>query len=142
MRGLDELPQALAHKYAVDSSEQVFVTHSAASAMFLLANLLIQPGQEVIMADPIDFLFARSVEHAGGVIRRYALSPPDAVGNSGENRKNDHWSFDIQDVENLINDRTRMLCICNPHIIRWAGSGIAKSSKTYATLQFVMTWSF
>eukprot|EP00536_Pseudo-nitzschia_multiseries_P005596 jgi/Psemu1/190910/e_gw1.107.54.1 len=106
-KGLLELRSALAQKYSVDP-QQVFVTNAAASSMFLvMEHLLTDPGDEVIIADPVDFLFQRGVEAAGGVVRRYALEAP---GN-----ERGHWSFDIAKVDSLINDRTKVIGICNPH---------------------------
>lgn len=109
-KGLPALRQAIGDKYSVPP-EQVFVTSAAASSMFLIMeHLLTQPGDEVIIADPVDFLFQRAVEAAGGVVRRYKLHPPNH-----HDRSRAHWSFDIAEVEALINPKTKVIGICNPH---------------------------
>lgn len=108
-KGLPELREEIGDKYCVPS-EQVFVTSAAASSMFLVMEHLLKPGDEVIIADPVDFLFQRSVEAAGGVVRRYKLHPPKPNDPSQA-----HWSFDIAEVEALISDRTKVIGICNPH---------------------------
>lgn len=81
----------------------VFAANSAASAMFLVAKALLQPGDEVLIADPVDFLFERSVVAAGGVVRRFAINVDRGM------------TVDVDEVEALIGPRTRMIAICNPH---------------------------
>ena len=84
------------------TADAVFAANSAASAMFLVAKALLQPGDEVLIADPVDFLFERSVVAAGGVVRRFSLDP-------------ETLTVDLAEVEALIGPRTRMIAICNPH---------------------------
>ncbi|MEZ4381333.1 MAG: aminotransferase class I/II-fold pyridoxal phosphate-dependent enzyme [Nannocystaceae bacterium] len=81
----------------------VFAANSAASAMFLVAKALLQPGDEVLIADPVDFLFERSVVAAGGIVRRFAVDLERGM------------TVDVDAVEALIGPRTRMIAICNPH---------------------------
>lgn len=81
----------------------LLATNSAASAMYLVAQYALEPGDEAIIADPVDFLFERSVVAAGGQVRRFHL------------RRAHNWSFDPDEIEALITDRTRLLSICNPH---------------------------
>jgi aspartate/methionine/tyrosine aminotransferase len=51
--------------------DAVFPTNGAASALFLVARLAItSPGEEAIIPDPVDFLLYRSVQAAGGVVKR------------------------------------------------------------------------
>ncbi|CAB9526781.1 Bifunctional aspartate aminotransferase and glutamate/aspartate-prephenate aminotransferase [Seminavis robusta] len=107
--GLPELKEEIADKHDCDA-DQVFITNAAASSMFLVAQQLVKdPNDEVLLADPIDFLFQRAVEQAGGVVKRYAIHAPD------KHNPNSHWSFDIQDLKRLITPKTRVLAICNPH---------------------------
>jgi len=84
-------------------ADAVFATNSAASAMFLVATAVLDPGDEVLIADPVDFLFERSVVAAGAVVRRFPIL------SEGELR------FDPRAIEAQIGPRTRMLSICNPH---------------------------
>ncbi|MEM7037757.1 MAG: pyridoxal phosphate-dependent aminotransferase [Bacteroidota bacterium] len=79
----------------------VLPTNSAAFAMFMVARYALQPGDEAIIFDPVDFLFQRSVEAAGGTVRR---CPLDAEGR-----------FDPAALEALVTPRTRMIGVCNPH---------------------------
>lgn len=76
-------------------------TDSAASALFLVARALLEPGDEVIVFDPVDFLFAASTEAAGGVARRAPFTREGGV--------------DLDAVAAAIGPRTRMIALCNPH---------------------------
>ena len=49
------------HKGGDIEPEEIFAINSAASGMFLVAQAVVKPGDEVIIADPVDFLLERSV---------------------------------------------------------------------------------
>ena len=89
----------------VCNKDQIFVVNSAASALYLVARFALnQLGDEAIIADPVDFLFERSVLAAGGKIRRFSLKPEA------------NYAFDPDEVESLIRPgKTKLLCISNPH---------------------------
>jgi aspartate/methionine/tyrosine aminotransferase len=84
------------------TASQVLALDSAASAMFCVARFALQPGDEAIIFDPVDFLFKASVEAAGGKAVYVPIDP-----DSGE--------IDWDTLQNKINSRTRMIGICNPH---------------------------
>jgi aspartate/methionine/tyrosine aminotransferase len=78
--GLPELREATARRQRnryrpICVPEQVFATNSAASALYLVAQFVIEePGQEAIIPDPVDFLLERSVLAAGGRVSAYACA--------------------------------------------------------------------
>lgn len=74
----------------------------AARAMFLLARAALNPGDEAIIFDPVDFLFKKSVEAADGVPIFCPVDPRTGT-------------FDSEQLESLVTPRTRMLGVCNPH---------------------------
>ena len=74
----------------------------AASGMFSIARFALQPGDEVIIFDPVDFLFQQSVEAAGGVV---VCLPFDTKTRT----------FNPIELMNLISPKTKMIAICNPH---------------------------
>ena len=105
-KGLPGLRDAIA-KERDTTSNCVFIANSAASAMFLVAEYCLSSGDEVLLMDPVDFLFQRAIEHAGGVVVRYSLKPPTL--------SNEHWTFSVNDIIPLITVKTKMIAICNPH---------------------------
>ncbi|MCW4014244.1 MAG: pyridoxal phosphate-dependent aminotransferase, partial [Candidatus Bathyarchaeota archaeon] len=63
---------------------------------------LLEPGDEAIIFDPVDFLFGKSIKAAGA---KTVLSKVD-------------WntlSFDLEGLKELVTPKTKMICICNPH---------------------------
>lgn len=106
-QGLPEFRDAVAgfvraRKGIECTPELILPTDSAAAAMFLTARYALQPGDEAIIFDPVDFLFGAAVDAAGG---KRVYSPVDK--RTGE--------FDLDGLERLVTPRTRLLCLCNPH---------------------------
>ncbi len=95
--------QYLASKRELESPvERIFVTDSAASGLYLVAQHCLQPGDEALIADPVDFLFERSVLSAGGTVKRYTL-------------QGERPTFQIEQLESLITPRTKLFGLCSPH---------------------------
>jgi aspartate/methionine/tyrosine aminotransferase len=104
--GLPEFRQAVAQQLrqrraAPVPAEGVIAVNSAAAGLALLCKHWLRPGDEAIVWDPVDFLFAHCVQAAGGVPRRWPLQRQDPL--------------DLAALERLLSPRTRLLCLCNPH---------------------------
>jgi len=89
-------------KHIKTSPDLVLPVDSAAQGMFIIAKYCLQPGDEAIVFDPVDFLFKKSVESAGAIP---VLFPIDVA--TGK--------YDLATLKSLITPKTRMLCLCNPH---------------------------
>lgn len=105
--GLPEFRQTMAHSVRLRKSidcgpEHILPTDSAAAAMFLVARYALQPGDEAIIFDPVDFLFGQAVDAAGGTRVYCPVDKSNGV-------------FDLDALPRLITARTRMICVCNPH---------------------------
>lgn len=74
----------------------------AASGMFTVARMVLSPGDEAIIFDPVDFLFQQSVSAAGGKVVRLPFNLKDNT-------------FEKEQLEGLVTSRTKMICVCNPH---------------------------
>ena len=83
------------------SAEHVLAVNSAAKGMAIVAQSLLAPGDEALVFDPVDFLFARTVQDAGGVPVRVPLDPESGA-------------LDFARIESAITRRTKLLTICNP----------------------------
>lgn len=84
----------------VDASG-VIAVNSAAAGLAMVARQWLTPGDEAIVMDPVDFLFAHTVRSVGGVPVRWSVTRTGAL--------------DLDRLEALITPRTRMLGLCNPH---------------------------
>ncbi len=84
------------------TAAQILPVSGAAHGMVVVAQHVLRPGDEAIIFDPVDFLFKKSVESAGGVA---VLSQVDAATRA----------FDIAGIRRLITPRTRLIGVCNPH---------------------------
>lgn len=83
-------------------SHQVLATDGAASAMFLVAKAILNPGDEAIIFDPVDFLFERSVCSAGAIPLRVPFSREDGL--------------DLDRLGTLASrPKVKMIAICAPH---------------------------
>lgn len=82
--------------------ECILPIDSAARAMYVIAETFLKPGDEMIIFDPVDYLFKESCLAAGGVP---VLFP--AVLKEGY--------IDLSELENYITPKTKMLGLCNPH---------------------------
>jgi aspartate/methionine/tyrosine aminotransferase len=82
--------------------EQIAVTLGTAAGIWAVVRLLCGPGDECVIFDPVDLLFAMAVEASGATLVR---CPMDV--RSG--------SIDIPRLRALVNGKTRLICLCNPH---------------------------
>ncbi|MFM8276471.1 MAG: pyridoxal phosphate-dependent aminotransferase [Cyanobium sp.] len=104
--GLPQFRQAVAEhlrqqRAAPVLPEGVIAVNSAAAGLALLCKSWLQPGDEAIVWDPVDFLLGHSVQAASGVPVRWPLERQDPL--------------DPAVLERLLSPRTRLLCLCNPH---------------------------
>lgn len=105
--GLPEFKKNVAEHFNTDkhgsfTPDNILAINSAAQGMFLIASYVLKPGDEAIILDPVDFLFKRSVEAVGGTVR---LCPVDHT--TGD--------IDFEKLVQLINPKTKLISICNPH---------------------------
>lgn len=107
-QGTNKFKEAVANYYASYYKSEVnpdFVlpVNSAAFGLYVvMAHILKSSGGNVIVPDPVDFLFRKSVEHAGGEVRPCAMMPGTAC-------------FDATQLVNLIDENTKAIMVCNPN---------------------------
>lgn len=105
--GIPEFKKSVAEHFNTDKNgnftpENVLAVNSAAQGMFLIAKYILNPGDEAIIFDPVDFLFKKTVEAVGGTIK---LCSVDST--TGD--------IDIDMLVSLISPKTKLISICNPH---------------------------
>lgn len=107
MAGLPELRQAVARHYGraqgldLDPMTEVTVTSGATEALAAAFLALIEPGDEVIVFQPVYDAYLPLIRRAGGVPRLVTLNPPD-------------WRFTRALLEAAITPRTRFVVLNNP----------------------------
>jgi N-succinyldiaminopimelate aminotransferase len=107
MVGLPELRQAVAAHYArtqgldLDGMTEVTITSGATEALAATFLGLIEPGDEVIVFQPVYDAYLPLIRRAGGVPKLVRLSPP-------------HWRFDRAMLEAAFGPRTRFVVLNNP----------------------------
>lgn len=108
MAGLPELRQAVAAHYKrtqgldLDWKTEVTVTSGATEALAAAFLALVEPGDEVIVFQPVYDAYLPLIRRAGGVPKLIRLSPP-------------HWRFDRAMIEAALTERTRMVVLNSPH---------------------------
>ena len=109
--GYDELRRAVAEKLhrenriAYDYGTEVVITPGSSSGIFLSLLALVNPGDEVLVPDPIWFHYVTLIRLCGG-------SPVEIPVTLGQNA-----SIDSEEVRRRITRRTRILILnspCNP----------------------------
>ena len=106
-RGLKEfresISRALKKKSELVQPELILPIDSAARGMDVIAHTILQPGDEAIVFDPVDFLFKTSMENAGAKIVLYPME------------FNEQGNIDFSRLREYITPKTKMLGLCNPH---------------------------
>lgn len=108
MAGLPELRQAVAAHYArtqgldFDWSSEVTVTSGATEALAAAFFSLIEPGDEVVVFQPLYDAYLPLIRRAGGVPKLISLQPP-------------RWRFDRAMLEAAFTERTRFVVLNNPN---------------------------
>jgi aspartate/methionine/tyrosine aminotransferase len=108
MAGLPELRAAVAAHYArtqgldLDAMTEVTVTSGATEALAAAFLGLIQPGEEVIVFQPVYDSYLPIIRLAGGVPKLVSLRPPA-------------WRFDRAMLEAAFSERTRFVVLNNPN---------------------------
>ncbi len=107
MRGLPELRQAVAAHYRrfqgleLDWEGEITVTSGATEALAASILALIEPGDEVVLFQPLYDAYAPLIRRAGGTIRLVRLEPP-------------HWRLDREALSAAFTPKTRLVVFNNP----------------------------
>jgi aspartate/methionine/tyrosine aminotransferase len=107
MMGLPELRRAVADHYqhwhgvAFDPETEVMITSGATEALAGAMLALIEPGDEVVLFQPLYDAYLPLVLRAGGVPKLVRLKPPD-------------WRFDEEMLAQAFTPRTKVVLFNNP----------------------------
>jgi aspartate/methionine/tyrosine aminotransferase len=107
MMGLPELRQAIAahdrrfHGLEVDWATEVMVTSGATEALADCLFGLIEPGDEVVLIEPLYDSYLPIVRRAGGIPKLVRLEPP-------------HWDLPRQALTEAFSDKTKLIIVNSP----------------------------
>lgn len=107
MRGLPDLRQAVAahynawHGLDLDWQSEVTITSGATEAIAAALLAFIEPGDEVVLFEPLYDAYLPMVRRAGGVPRIVRLQPP-------------HWRFEYETLAAAFSDKTRVVVLNTP----------------------------
>jgi N-succinyldiaminopimelate aminotransferase len=107
MMGLPELRQAIAAHYrhwqglTLDPDSEVMVTSGATEAIAGSLFALIEPGDEVVLFQPLYDAYLPLVRRAGGIPRFVRLEPP-------------HWRFSEAALAQAFSPKTKVVLFNNP----------------------------
>jgi aspartate/methionine/tyrosine aminotransferase len=107
MMGLPELRHAVAEHYRrwqglqLDPEQEVMITSGATEAISGALLALIEPGDEVVLFQPMYDAYVPLVRRAGGVPRYVRLQPP-------------HWRFGEEMLAQAFTPKTKVVLFNNP----------------------------
>ena len=107
MRGLAELREAVAEHYRVHHSvtldwrTEVTITSGATEAIAAALLAVIEPGDEVVLFEPMYDSYLPMVRRAGGIARIVRLAPPD-------------WRLDEPKLRAALGPKTRAVVLNTP----------------------------
>ena len=108
MMGLPELRQAVAahnkrfYGLDVDWQTEVMITSGATEALTDCLLALIEPGDEVVLIEPLYDCYLPMVKRAGGIPKLVRIAPPK-------------WELDIQAIADAFSDKTKLILLNSPH---------------------------
>jgi aspartate/methionine/tyrosine aminotransferase len=105
-QGSPGLRQAIADMYSNVSADDIVVLGTPVEGIYLAAQALLDPGDEVIVLSPAYDALTTLFEHAAGpaAVKRWSFRP-------GE----DSWYLDLNELQALLSPRTRLLVVNFPH---------------------------
>lgn len=108
MMGMADLRKAVAetnkrfYDLDVDWNSEVMVTSGATEALTNCFLGLINPGDEVVMIEPLYDSYLPMVQRAGGVPKLVRIEPPN-------------WTLPKADLEAAFSDKTKLILLNSPH---------------------------
>ena len=122
MMGLPELRKAVSAHYKhwqnldLDPDSEIMITSGATEAIAGALMALIEPGDEVVLFQPMYDAYLPLVQRAGGVPRFVRLEPP-------------HWRFDEEKLARAFTPKTKVVLFNNPLNPSADGRSRAKTSN-------------
>ncbi len=82
--------------------DEILATTGVAQGCFVSLMAFLNPGDEVILPDPVYFIYDNCANIAGATIKKYTL------------REENEFQVDIEELKGLITEKTKMMVIVSP----------------------------
>lgn len=102
-RGTEALRQTIASTFTTASADDVLVTTGAIEANFLVCNALLEPGDHVVVTTPCYQQLVSIPRAIGCDVAEWNVTPESG------------FTFDLDALEALVTDRTKLIVINSPH---------------------------
>jgi N-succinyldiaminopimelate aminotransferase len=119
--GLPELRHAIVEHVqrfrglSYDPDGEVLVTAGATEALTAALLALLDPGDEVVLFEPMYDSYPAAVAMAGGVLRPVPLTPPQPADPGDTDAAGGTWSFNPDELRAAVTPRTKLLLLNTPH---------------------------
>ena len=101
--GTVELREQISDLYAGSDVDNIIVTNGTAEANFISVLSLIEPGDEVVMMIPNYMQIWGLTRSLGAETKPLLL------------REESGWAPDLDELEKLVNEKTKLIAVCNPN---------------------------
>ncbi|PQE06941.1 kynurenine aminotransferase protein [Rutstroemia sp. NJR-2017a WRK4] len=97
----------------VDPESEILVTTGASEGLLSIVMGYVEPGEEVILLEPVFSAYVLHVELAQGVPRYVSLHPP--AGSESKTSSGNTWTLKMDELRAAITPKTKLLILNNPH---------------------------
>ncbi|MDQ6909160.1 MAG: aminotransferase class I/II-fold pyridoxal phosphate-dependent enzyme [Chloroflexota bacterium] len=124
-RGTHELRSRIAETYRDVTADDVLVTTGAIEANYVLFNTLLKPGDRVVAVYPAYQQLYTVPEAIGCDVARLEL------------REETAYRYDLDELERLVDERTRMIVVNTPHNPTGSALSATECQRIYALAEKV-----
>jgi len=100
--GIIELRERIAALYPGATPDNVLVTVGCAEANFITLQTLVAPGEEMVMLLPNYMQIWGAAQNLGIIVKSFHL------------REDLGWAPDLDELNDVVSERTRLIAVCNP----------------------------
>ncbi len=102
-RGTVELRTSIANTYDAANADDVLVTTGAIEANYLVFNVLLSPGDHVVVTTPCYQQLVSIPKAIGCNVAEWRVTPESG------------FAFDLDALESLVTDKTKLIVVNSPH---------------------------
>ncbi len=100
--GIIELRERIAALYPGATPDNVLVTVGCAEANYITVQTMVTPGEEMVMLLPNYMQIWGAAQNLGIIVKSFHL------------REDLGWAPDLDELNDVVSERTRLIAVCNP----------------------------